>query len=98
VDVAGGITASGVQVMPVTVIPEPMGDSKGLRSCRIAAIDSAVPRFAFFETFDNPVPAVKLIEVMLAPLIVTVWLVGENARPARLGVTVYVPLTKPVNV
>ena len=37
-------------------------------------------------------------EVTLAPLIVTLVLVGLNVKPACVGVTVYVPSAKPLNV
>jgi hypothetical protein len=42
--------------------------------------------------------AVKLIPVTSAPLTVAFWLVGLNVYPARLGVTAYDPLAKPVKV
>ena len=37
-------------------------------------------------------------EVILAPLIVTLALVGLNVKPACVGVIVYVPLAKPLKV
>src|ERR1051326_499906 len=42
--------------------------------------------------------AVKLIPVTFAPLTDTDWLAGENVQPLLLGVTVYVPLARPLIV
>ena len=41
---------------------------------------------------------VKFWPVTFAPLMVTVLLVGLNVYPVLLGVTVYVPLARPVKV
>lgn len=38
--------------------------------------------------------ALKLIALWEAPLIVTLWLAGENVIPLFVGVTVYVPLER----
>jgi hypothetical protein len=42
--------------------------------------------------------AVKFWPVMFAPLIVTDALAGENVQPLFVGVTVYVPFTRPLIV
>ena len=68
VDVAGGVTASGVQVIPVSVIPEPIAGSSEFGSRRE---DSDDPRFPFFGMAELTSPAEKLMEAMFMPLTVT---------------------------
>jgi hypothetical protein len=55
-----------------------------------------------FSTSDDrlgpPADEVKFKPVMLLPLTVTPWLLGEKIYPLLLGVTVYVPLAIPLKM
>jgi hypothetical protein len=65
VDVAGGVTASGVHVMPVNVIPAPTAGSRGFGSRREVGNSC-------FETAAPATPAEKLILMIFKPLTTTV--------------------------